>query len=525
MPVFENFLSYRRQETLLEVKNIYDSLRNRGLSVFCDIYTLNNGNFDENLIKYINTCTNYILVINNRSLDRCSNEGDWLYREINQALQMKKNIIIVFVGEVDFHNLPSSISELQYKNGLKFDIMYYDAFVEDLITRFIVQPDDWERSTSSDFVINDGELVSYKGASKTIVIPEEVEKIGAFAFKDNTTIREIKFNDKLKEIGESAFERCFSLVHIELPKTLVKLDKRAFARCYGLVGIVLNDNLESIGEECFVFCTSLKLFTLNEKAKHIDGSAFNGCDLLSKILVDTGNTSYQSIDDILYNSQNKALVRCPPNYQKHFVLMPNGYENIGVCAFSKCVNVSEIIISKSVVSIDKLAFEDCRGVCSITLPDSIKSVDASAFKGWKRNQEIIVSDAFDKALYSQIDSSIEEYNHISEIVSSKYILVKTTFEAETEAVKLARALLEKNLIVSGQISRLRSIYSWDGKICDENEFELSCITRGDKYPEIELFINSHHSFELCELMTIPIENTPPKFGEWITSYVNKGEKI
>lgn len=523
MPVFENFISYRRQETMLEVKNIYDSLRNRGLSVFCDIYTLNNGNFDENLIKCINTCTNYILVINNRSLDRCSNEGDWLYREIDQALKKKKNIVIVFVGDVDFHNLPDSISELQYKNGIKFDIMYYDAFIEELITRFIVRPDDWERSSSSDFIIENGELISYKGTSKTVVIPESVEKIGAFAFKDNTIIREVKFNENLKEIGESAFERCLSLIHIELPKNVIKLEKRAFARCYSLVGIVLNDNLHGIGEECFAFCTSMKIFTLNEKAKSIDGSAFNGCDLLGKILVDITSDTYQSIDGILYNYESKTLVRCPPNYQKEYVLMPSEYTHIGNYAFSKCVNISEVIISKNAVNIGKFAFEDCSGLYSITLPDSIKAVDISAFKGWKENQKIIVSDTFDKDLYNQIESSKEDYNHISEVVSSEYILVKTTFEVETEAVKLARALLEKHLIVSGQISRLRSIYSWDGKICDENEFELSCITRGDKYPEIELFINSHHSFELCELMTIPIENTPVKFGEWITNYV-KGDK-
>ena len=61
MPLFENFISYRRSETLPEVQNIYHALIGKGFSTFCDIYTLNSGRFDENLLEIIKSCTNFIL--------------------------------------------------------------------------------------------------------------------------------------------------------------------------------------------------------------------------------------------------------------------------------------------------------------------------------------------------------------------------------------------------------------------------------------------------------------------------------
>ena len=49
MQLFENFISYRRSDTLGEVQNIYHALTNRGFSTFCDIYSLDSGRFDDNI--------------------------------------------------------------------------------------------------------------------------------------------------------------------------------------------------------------------------------------------------------------------------------------------------------------------------------------------------------------------------------------------------------------------------------------------------------------------------------------------
>ena len=107
------------------------------------------------------------------------------------------------------------------------------------------------------------------------------------------------------------------------------------------------------------------------------------------------------------------------------------------------------------------------------------------------------------------------------LVENKFCLIKTTFESEEEAVKIAKMLLDKKLIVSGQIKEMRSLYVWKDELCDEKEFELTCFTESRMYKEVEEFINSHHSYELCQIVCIPITNISKGFGNWISSYVGK----
>lgn len=107
-------------------------------------------------------------------------------------------------------------------------------------------------------------------------------------------------------------------------------------------------------------------------------------------------------------------------------------------------------------------------------------------------------------------------------MENKFCLIKTTFESEEEAVKIAKMLLDKKLIVSGQIKEMRSLYVWKDELCDEKEFELTCFIESRFYSKIEEFINRHHSYELCQIICIPITNISKGFGNWISSYVGKG---
>lgn len=109
-------------------------------------------------------------------------------------------------------------------------------------------------------------------------------------------------------------------------------------------------------------------------------------------------------------------------------------------------------------------------------------------------------------------------------MENKFCLIKTTFESEGEAIKMAKMLLDKKLIVSGQIKEMRSLYVWKDELCDEKEFELTCFTESRLYKEVEEFINKHHSYELCQIICIPITNISKEFGNWISSYTGKGSR-
>ena len=193
MSIFENFISYRRSETLSEVQALYSELKKRGYLTFCDIHSLNAGRIDQELISAIHNCTNFILVLGSHSLDRCIGTDDWLRFEIREALNTHRNIIPVFVGDVEYpNNLPDDVSDIRMLNGIKFEFLYFTSFVDALTSRFLVSEEDISCTIPSrDFVINKGTLIKYVGSAPTVIVPDTVNIIGENAFKDKTFVTSI----------------------------------------------------------------------------------------------------------------------------------------------------------------------------------------------------------------------------------------------------------------------------------------------------------------------------------------------
>lgn len=522
MQVFENFISYRRKDTSVEVKMIYDALIKRGYTTFCDVYSLQSGNFDENLKGTIDKCTNFILVISQNSIDNCSENDDWLYKEIYEAFITQKNVVCVFIGDVSFPNsLPNGIENLKYQNGLKFDLAYFDSFIDKLITQFLVSDVDLiESDVNSEFLIEDDTLIKYLGQAKTVTIPEGVKYIGDFAFKDKTTIEKINFPSSLIEIGESSFERCLNISFILLPNNLLKIGRKAFNRCFNVSYIQLNELLVEIGEEAFGYCNKVKTININSNLEKLSSSAFNNCSQLAAFIVSSDNKYFASCDGLLLNKEQKTLIRCPEAFRSDLVLIPASVTKIESWAFFKCYNILDISLPRGLTTVCAYAFKDCYNISRLTVYENIAEFDVSALDGWSAQQQVVLGNKCNQLIKYNIAKKLKDNKIFTNPdIADQFILVKTTFESRTEAEDMARMLIDKHLIVSGQISKLHSIYMWDDQINSEDEVELSCITASILYTEVEDFIKSNHSYEVCEIICVPIIKTTPEFSDWILGYV------
>lgn len=524
MQVFENFISYRRRESMLEVKNIYDALQTKGFSTFCDVYSLGSGEFNQELITAIDNCTNFILVLGAHSMERCSDDEDWLYCEIKEALEKKKNIICVFTDDVQFPDeLPPDIDNIRYQNGLKFDVFYFDRFIDHLISNFMVSEETRSESDAEkDFIIIQDVLVKYVGNARIVSIPSNVRVIGRNAFKNQTKITKMIIPEGVEEIQESAFERCIQIPYITFPKSLIFIEDKAFCRCYNLAYVAFNENLKEIGHEAFGFCGKLKNIFLNKDLEKIAPTAFNNCSQLMEFSVSEDNEYFSTHDGILYDFEMKTAVRCPENYNHDVVELPRTVVNIGEWCFSRCMKLIDIVLPRRLENVCSHAFHDSCNIASLTLGDSIKEFDISALDGWNDRQRVIMGRKFHPVIKYSIEQRMKELAPVErQVIGYQFCLVKTAFEAEEEAVKMAKMLLDNSLIVSGQIKRMRSLYMWEDELCNENEVELTCFTESRLYPEVEEFINSHHSYELCQLICLPIINISDGFGKWISDYTGK----
>ena len=96
-----------------------------------------------------------------------------------------------------------------------------------------------------------------------------------------------------------------------------------------------------------------------------------------------------------------------------------------------------------------------------------------------------------------------------------FIFCYITTSSKEEARKIAKHLLDKKLIACANIySNINSIYPWEGKIADENEFILIAKTIEDNYEKIKQEVEKIHSYSIPCIIKIPVE-VNEKYGEWL----------
>jgi len=105
----------------------------------------------------------------------------------------------------------------------------------------------------TDFVISNGTLISYAGTKADIVIPENVVRIGAEAFKNNQDLRTVSFaGNTLKSIEPAAFAFCDGLECVTLPEGLIQICGKAFYACNSLVYVQIPSTVMIIEDDAIV---------------------------------------------------------------------------------------------------------------------------------------------------------------------------------------------------------------------------------------------------------------------------------
>lgn len=99
---------------------------------------------------------------------------------------------------------------------------------------------------------------------------------------------------------------------------------------------------------------------------------------------------------------------------------------------------------------------------------------------------------------------------------SEHIVVYITVPSPEEGEKIAKALVEKRLASCVNIiPGLRSIYRWEGKVCDDKELLLIAKTTEGLFKELEKEVKSLHSYKVPEIIALPIVNGSRDYLDWI----------
>jgi periplasmic divalent cation tolerance protein len=96
------------------------------------------------------------------------------------------------------------------------------------------------------------------------------------------------------------------------------------------------------------------------------------------------------------------------------------------------------------------------------------------------------------------------------------ILVMITTGSEEEAAGIAEGLLEERLIACANlVGGIRSLYRWQGKVCDDREILMLCKTERRLFSRLSEKVKSIHSYEIPEIIALPLVEGWPPYLEWV----------
>lgn len=108
--------------------------------------------------------------------------------------------------------------------------------------------------------------------------------------------------------------------------------------------------------------------------------------------------------------------------------------------------------------------------------------------------------------------------------SEEYILVCVTASSSQEAEKLAVTLVEQRLAACGNIvPDIRSLFWWNGMIQTEQEVLLILKSRGPLFPDLVKVVKSLHSYDVPEIIAIPIIAGAEDYLCWLDNETKKDE--
>ncbi|MHC1764595.1 MAG: leucine-rich repeat domain-containing protein [Verrucomicrobiia bacterium] len=216
----------------------------------------------------------------------------------------------------------------------------------------------------------------------SLTIPHSVTSIEESAFVNCTSLTSVTLGEGVTNVGPHAFRGCTNLTSITIPNSVTCIERYAFLGCTSLTNATVSSSVTTIESAAFRGCSSLSSITVPKNVINLGIGAFDDCASLMAITVDVLNPAYSSLDGILFDKLQTALIKYPGGKAGSYTI-PNTVTNLtgysGKFAdsspFSGCTGLTSLTIPSSVTNIGWLAVWQCTSLTNVTIPSSVISID------------------------------------------------------------------------------------------------------------------------------------------------------
>ncbi len=272
--------------------------------------------------------------------------------------------------------IPSSVTSISVKHDPNL-WFYYGPFwgcsSELVVYCENKKPDGWATGWSV-YGLNgmgaDDYLLTYYGVSRnefeywqnldktteSIVIPDYISFIPAYAFADCINISNITIPDSVTRIGIEAFRNCTGLQGLFIPTSVINISiiniSIDFNECYG--------PFRGCTSDLIIYC------------EH--GSKPSGWDWHWNVYYNTWDDDSRSLQTVFGVGRNEAEYWITLDKTQESIVIPDYISLIPAYAFKGCNNIKSILLSESVTTINVDAFRYCTNLRSIYITGSVSTI-------------------------------------------------------------------------------------------------------------------------------------------------------
>lgn len=119
-------------------------------------------------------------------------------------------------------------------------------------------------------------------------------------------------------------------------------------------------NMPVTGVSFYLFdaYSTVETLYIPETVKNLETTGLNYCSKLKKIEVAENNTSFASVDGVLFDKSVSNLLIYPTGKEETSFAIPNTIKQLGESVFERNTNLTDVLIPASVTSIGKAPFND-----------------------------------------------------------------------------------------------------------------------------------------------------------------------
>ena len=208
------------------------------------------------------------------------------------------------------------------------------------------------------------------GNAESVAIDKSLEG----AFEIPATVTGIDGNTySVTAVSMGAFRGCSGLTSVTIPSSVITI-----AGGFDFGGYFLGGAFEDCG---------LTTLTIPSSVTSIGGGAFAGCGSLVSIVVEEGNTVYDSRGNCnaIINTETNRLLRGCDN-----TIIPDGVTGIDISAFSGCKGLTSLDIPQSVTYMSYYVFQGCTGLTSQVIPNGVTSIGTGMFAGCSSLNSVLI---------------------------------------------------------------------------------------------------------------------------------------